>query len=91
MLPAGGRSHDRSVDDSWAFVLDEGTRQPGGQRIDLATVNGLAEAPSRIAMELSNQYLVAYTSPDVPVASRAVQVGVSRGERVTVRRADTAR
>ncbi len=75
---------------SWAnrardLVLDIGPEQTGGHRVDISTTNGLGEVLSRLAFELSNQYLVVYAGRQSLIPPQVVQVGVSRDESVTVR------
>ena len=75
---------------SWAnrardLLLDIGPEQTGGHRIDISTTNGLAEVLSRLAFELSNQYLVVYAISQTLLPPQVVEVGVSLDERVTVR------
>ena len=65
--------------------------RPGGSGSTLRRRTVLDEVLSRLALALLHQYQVAYTSPDVAVELRTVQVGVRRGERVTVHRADPGR
>ena len=47
-----------------SFLLDEGPRRSGGQRISLLAPHGLAPALERLARELSAQYKVVYGRPD---------------------------
>jgi len=47
-----------------SFVLDEGPRATGGQRITLLAPNALAPTLERLARELSAQYKVVYGRPD---------------------------
>ena len=74
---------------SWAnrardAMLDIGPEQTGGHRIDISTVNGLGEVLSRLAFELSNQYLVVYAGARSLVPPQ-VQVAVNSSEPITVR------
>ena len=66
-------------------ILDIGPAQTGGHRIDISTVKGLGEVLSRLAFELTNQYLVTYASPDTLIPPRSVRVGVTSRTRVRVR------
>jgi VWFA-related protein len=47
-----------------SFLLDEGPRATGGQRVTLLAPNGLIPATQRLARELSSQYKVVYGRPD---------------------------
>ena len=47
-----------------SFLLDEGPRRSGGQRISLLSPNGLTTALERLARELSAQYKIVYGRPD---------------------------
>jgi VWFA-related protein len=47
-----------------SFLLDEGPRATGGQRVALLAPNGLIPAAQRLARELSSQYKVVYGRPD---------------------------
>jgi VWFA-related protein len=47
-----------------AFVLDDGPKATGGQRITLLAPNALPAAMERLARELSNQYKVVYGRPE---------------------------
>jgi VWFA-related protein len=47
-----------------AFVLDDGPKVTGGQRITLLTPNALPAAMERLARELSAQYKVVYARPE---------------------------
>ncbi len=74
---------------SWAnrardLMLDIGPEQTGGHRVDLSTVNGLGEVLSRLAFELSNQYLVVYAGAQSLVPPQ-VQVAVNSSEPISVR------
>ena len=74
---------------SWAnrardLMLDIGPEQTGGHRIDLSTVNGLGEVLSRLAVELSNQYLVVYAGARSLLPPQ-VRVAVNTSEPITVR------
>jgi len=47
-----------------SFLIDDGPRRSGGQRISLLAPHGLAPALERLARELSAQYKVVYGRPD---------------------------
>ncbi len=66
------------------LMLDIGPEQTGGHRVDLSTVNGLGEVLSRLAFELSNQYLVVYAGARSLLPPQ-VQVAVNTSEPITVR------
>ena len=79
----------RAAFPSWAnrardLMLDIGPEQTGGHRIDLSTVNGLGEVLSRLAVELSNQYLVVYAGARSLLPPQ-VRVAVNTSEPITVR------
>ncbi len=46
------------------FLLDDGPKATGGQRITMLTPQGLPNAMDRLARELSSQYKVVYGRPD---------------------------
>lgn len=48
------------------FLLDDGPRATGGQRISLLASNALGTVMERLARELSGQYKVVYGRPDTP-------------------------
>jgi VWFA-related protein len=60
------------------FLLDEGTKATGGQRITLLAPHGLAAAMERLARELSHQYKVVYGRPDSPFTGDVVEVSSAR-------------
>jgi VWFA-related protein len=47
-----------------SFLLDEGPRSSGGQRVMLLAPNALTSSLQRLARELSSQYKVVYGRPD---------------------------
>jgi hypothetical protein len=47
-----------------SFLLDEGPRRSGGQRISLLAPHALTSSLERLARELSSQYKVVYGRPD---------------------------
>ncbi len=47
-----------------SFLLEEGPRATGGQRISLLSPHGLDQAMQRLARELSSQYKVVYARPE---------------------------
>ena len=47
-----------------SFLIDEGPRATGGQRVMLLAPNGLIPSMERLARELSSQYKVVYGRPD---------------------------
>jgi len=48
------------------FLLDDGPRATGGQRISLLAPHALPATMQRLARELSSQYKVVYGRPDSP-------------------------
>jgi hypothetical protein len=49
-----------------SFLLDDGPRRSGGQRISLLAPHAIASSLQRLARELSAQYKVVYGRPDSP-------------------------
>lgn len=49
-----------------SFLIDDGPRRSGGQRMSLLAPHALASALERLARELSSQYKVVYGRPDSP-------------------------
>jgi VWFA-related protein len=61
-----------------SFLLDEGPRTTGGQRISLLTPMGLPDAMQRLARELSSQYKVVYGRPESLVPPEKTEVSSAR-------------
>jgi VWFA-related protein len=61
-----------------SFLLDEGPRVSGGQRINLLSPNGLDPALQRIARELSSQYKVVYGRPESTIPPEKIEVAAGR-------------
>ena len=61
-----------------SFLLDEGPRATGGQRITLLAPNALTTWMQRLARELSSQYKVVYGRPDSLYASDDVAITSAR-------------
>jgi len=61
-----------------SFLLDEGPRQSGGQRISLLSPNGLDPSLQRLARELKGQYKVVYGRPDSLYASDEMEITSGR-------------
>jgi VWFA-related protein len=61
-----------------SFLLDEGPRTTGGQRISLLTPMGLPDAMQRLARELSSQYKVVYGRPESLVPPEKTDVSSAR-------------
>ncbi len=57
-----------------SFLLDEGPRVSGGQRINLLSPHGLEEAMQRLARELSAQYKVVYGRPQSFLTPEKIEV-----------------
>lgn len=66
------------------IVLDRGTVEAGGRRVDLLRGQGFREAVEAIAHELLSQYLLVYARPEMLVAPEHVELGTTR-EALTVR------
>lgn len=67
-----------------AFLLDDGPKATGGQRITLLTPQALGVALQRLARELSHQYKVVYSRPDSPFSKGEVEIASGRRD-LTVR------
>jgi VWFA-related protein len=61
-----------------SFLLDEGPRVSGGQRINLLSATGLDPALQRIARELSSQYKVVYGRPESLIPPEKIEVSAGR-------------
>ena len=61
-----------------SFLLDEGPRKSGGQRINLLAPNALTTAMQRLARELSAQYKVVYGRPDTLFGSDELEIASAR-------------
>jgi len=61
-----------------SFLLDEGPRESGGQRISLLSPHGLDAALQRLARELSAQYKVVYGRPESLIAPERAEVSSAR-------------
>jgi VWFA-related protein len=61
-----------------SFLLDEGPRVTGGQRISLLTPMALPDAMQRLAHELSSQYKVVYGRPETLVPPEKTEVSSAR-------------
>ena len=57
-----------------SFLLDEGPRTTGGQRISLLSPHGLEQAMQRLARELSSQYKVVYARPQSFIPPERIEV-----------------
>jgi VWFA-related protein len=67
-----------------SFLLDEGPRKSGGQRITLLAPNALTATLQRVARELSSQYKVVYGRPDSLFGFDELEIDSARAG-VTVR------
>jgi VWFA-related protein len=61
-----------------SFLLDEGPRVTGGQRITLLAPMALSDAMQRLARELSSQYKVVYGRPETLVPPEKTEVSSAR-------------
>jgi VWFA-related protein len=61
-----------------SFLLDEGPRATGGQRISLLAPMALTTAMQRLARELSSQYKVVYGRPDTLYGSDDIEITSAR-------------
>jgi VWFA-related protein len=57
-----------------SFLLDEGPRASGGQRITLLSPHGLDQALQRLGRELSSQYKVVYGRPESLIPPEEIEV-----------------
>jgi VWFA-related protein len=67
-----------------AYVLDQGTRDTGGQRVTLLSPMGLNTALDKLARELSSQYKVVYSRPESLIPPEKLEVTSAR-RGITVR------
>ena len=67
-----------------ALVLDEGTKQTGGQHVTLLTEMAVEQALVKLARELSSQYKVVYGRPESLIPPEKVEVASGR-QGVTMR------
>jgi VWFA-related protein len=61
-----------------SFLLDEGPRATGGQRVTLLAPMGLNQALQKVARELSSQYKVVYGHPESLIPPEKVEVSSGR-------------
>jgi VWFA-related protein len=61
-----------------SFLIDEGPRATGGQRITLLAPMGLNQAMQRLARELSSQYKVVYGRPESLIPPEKIEVTPGR-------------
>ena len=61
-----------------SFLLDEGPRLSGGQRILLLSPIGIEPTLERLARELSSQYKVVYARPQALIAPEKIEVASAR-------------
>ncbi len=59
-------------------VLGDGTKQSGGQRIEVNGTTGIPIALQKIAAEIEGQYLISYTLPDGVKPSNKLNVSLER-------------
>ena len=67
-----------------AYVLDQGTRESGGQRVTLLSPMGLNTALDKLARELSSQHKVVYGRPQSLIPPEKLEITSAR-RGVTVR------
>ena len=67
-----------------AYVLDQGTRESGGQRVTLLSPMGLNAALDKLARELSSQHKVVYGRPQSLIPPEKLEITSAR-RGVTVR------
>ncbi len=78
LLQSGVGEPDRAV------VLEQLPSVTGGGREELATTSALSELLTRVADEITNQYLVMYARPEGLIPPTEIEVNVTR-RRMTVR------
>ena len=61
-----------------SFLLDEGPRSTGGQRISLIAASGIPDSLERLARELSSQYKVVYGRPESLYAANEISISSAR-------------
>jgi VWFA-related protein len=61
-----------------AFLLDQGPRATGGQRVTILAPSGLRDALPRIARELSSQYKVVYGRPQSLIPPEKIEVSAGK-------------
>ena len=59
-------------------VLSEGTRETGGQRVNLLTPMAVQSSLERLARELSSQYKVVYGRPESLIPPEKIEVSARR-------------
>lgn len=74
----GGPDLGEEAPRSRAIILDRGTQETGGDRIDLLTSMGLDDALASFAARLEGQYKVTYARPDSLIPPEKIEVGVTR-------------
>lgn len=77
-------SGDDVVERERERVLDESTRDSGGQRVTMFDANGLTQALDRLAAELSSQYKVVYVRPQSLIPPETTEVSPAGGD-ITMR------
>ncbi|RPJ62080.1 MAG: VWA domain-containing protein [Acidobacteria bacterium] len=61
-----------------AFLIDAGSRETGGGRVDLLTSMSLGPALERLAAQLENQYRVTYARPESLIPPEKIEASVTR-------------
>lgn len=61
-------------------VLNESTRDSGGQRVTMFDPNGVTQALDRLAAELSSQYKVVYVRPQSLIPPETTEVSSARAD-----------
>jgi len=74
----GGPDMSQEGSRNRASLVDTGSRQTGGGRVDLLTSLSLAPAMERLAAQLENQYRVTYARPESLIPPEKIEVGVTR-------------
>ena len=59
-------------------MLDQGTRESGGQRVTLLSPMGLNTALDKLARELLSQYKVVYGRPESLIPPEKIEVSARR-------------
>jgi hypothetical protein len=63
---------------SMSQMLDDGSKQSGGRRIQVLALTSFSGALQQIADDLSNQYLITYTLPDGVKPADRIVVGLKK-------------
>ena len=74
----GGLDFDTTEERERSFVVDDGSRQTGGQHVTLLTEMAVEQALVKLARQLSSQYKVVYGRPDSLIPPEKTEVASGR-------------